>query len=329
MTPLLEKASGISSPSPPVEMDKGNGYLCPKASALGPFELPKAILSAYEPRLCWGLKTGWLLVCCLRKASISRRGRRRLKAFKLKTNELGKTPLSSNIAETLIIGNGRMATQFKQCLQTLGIPFSSWLRSEGAFSLSGRTQAAKRILLLIPDKAISPLIDEYEHFFKNKILIHFSATHRDSRALGFHPLGTFTCDQKVDFQCVYFHGIHPESLFNEALPFLKNSYKQLSEEHMQVYHALCVVGGNFSAILWNAFFKEMLALGVSEDAARSYIEMLAQNILQNPSSSVSGPLVRNDNSTIEKNILALEGKKELQQIYKAFVKNFAGSEYLS
>lgn len=244
-----------------------------------------------------------------------------------------KIPLASSArgaasAETLIIGSGRMATQFRYALEKLKVPYSIWLRSEGAFTLGGKTQKAKRVLLLLPDKALSSFVDDHAPFLRDKILIHFSASHRDPRILGFHPLGTFNREQEIDFNEVAFHGVHPESLFREALPYLTNNYSQLSEEQMQSYHALCVVGANFSAVLWNAFFKEMKNLGVSESAAKNYFKMFAANVARNPSAAITGPLVRNDHRTIEKNISALENKKELQAIYKAFVQVFSNSEYL-
>lgn len=238
---------------------------------------------------------------------------------------------SEHIPDTAILGAGRMATQFKIALDALQIPYTSWLRSEGNFTLSAKVKNAKRILLLVPDKFISCIVDENEELFKNKILIHFSATHRDPRILGFHPLGTFNKEQKIDFSIVHFHSVHPESLFREALPFLKNNYLQLSEEKTQSYHALCVMAGNFSAILWKAFFKEMKKLGVSQAAAHSYFEMFAANVARNPDTAVTGPLVRNDVPTLEKNMNSLKDKKELFEIYKAFVQIFSenkNSEYL-
>lgn len=222
-----------------------------------------------------------------------------------------------------------MATQFKHCLKELRIPFASWLRSEGAFTLGDRTRTAKRIILLVPDNAISKVVDEFEPFFKNKTLIHFSATLRDPRVLGFHPLGSFTREQDLDFAVVHFHGEHPESLFREALPYLPNRYSQLSAEQMQRYHALCVLGGNFSAILWNAFFKEMKKIGVTESAAKSYFAMITENILRDHSKAVTGPLVRNDQPTLNKNLAALADAPELHAIYQAFVTSFAKSEYLT
>ena len=60
--------------------------------------------------------------------------------------------------------------------------------------------------------------------------------------------------------------------------------------------------------------------------------MICSNILSDHSRAVTGPLVRNDTPTIEKNIRALEDKKELQEIYKTFAKvftqDFKDSEYL-
>jgi hypothetical protein len=89
------------------------------------------------------------------------------------------------------------------------------------------------------------------------------------------------------------------------------------------------VGGNFSAILWNVFFKEMKKIGVSHEAAKSYFEMINQNIAHNHSTAITGPLVRKDFPTMEKNLQALSKQEEIQEIYKDFVRNFSDSDYLT
>ena len=230
-------------------------------------------------------------------------------------------------AETLIIGRGRVATQLIHFFESRNLSFSNWCRSSQGLQKQNHEELlslfskATRVLLPISDKSISEFIDQHKSQLAGKLLVHFSAAHRDERALGFHPLGSFTLDQKVDFSKVYFQGIHPESLFREALPMFSNPYTQLSETDMQLYHALCVYGGNFSAILWKNFFQKMQHMGVPREALNSYVQNITDNVLANPEKAVTGPLVRGDQATIEKNLKALEHEPKLHAIYESFVRN--------
>ena len=229
--------------------------------------------------------------------------------------------------ETLIVGRGRVATQLIHFFESRNLPFSNWCRSSENFQgqnheeLLSLFSKATRVLLPVSDKSISEFIDQHEAQLAGKLLVHFSAAHKDQRALGFHPLGSFTLDQKVDFSKVYFQGIHHESLFREALPMFSNPYTQLSESDMQLYHALCVYGGNFSAILWKNFFEKMQYMGVPREALNSYVQNITNNVLANPEKAVTGPLVRGDQATIEKNLKALEHEPKLHAIYESFVRN--------
>jgi hypothetical protein len=236
--------------------------------------------------------------------------------------------LKSNSFCSLIVGKGKVARLFSSFFERQKIAHTQWSRSQGLAALEEKSSTCTHVLLCLPDKVLTPFVDEHWDFFKNKTLIHFSATHTDARLLGFHPLGAFTLEGSTLLEEVFFHGPHPESIFREALPVLKNPYKELSAGDMQKYHALCVLGGNYTSLLWKIFFSEIQKLGISPEAAISYIQMNSQNVLQNPQSSLTGPLLRGDTPTLEKNIHALSTNPELAEIYSAFVKTFQKSEYL-
>ena len=229
--------------------------------------------------------------------------------------------------DTLIIGNGRLAGHLCNFFKSKEIPFTQWHRHSNTNSIQDLKNAAspaKRILLCISDGMISDFISQHEELFTHKTLVHFSATVSDSRILGFHPLGSFSHDINVDFSSIHFHGVHPESLFREALPMLKNPYARLSSEDLKLYHALCVVGGNFTSLLWREFFREMQKLGIQQDALFSYLSLVSKNILTNPEKATTGPLIRGDLKTIESNMDSLSFKApHLSQIYNVFVNTFA------
>lgn len=218
-----------------------------------------------------------------------------------------------------------MATQLAYYLKRLGAGFSTWNRILSPEELYTKAVPAHRVLLAISDQSISPFIDENEAVFKEKFIVHFSATHSDSRALGFHPLGAFTGGDEIDFAKVHFHGVHLESKFREALPMFHNTYKKLEPEELQLYHALCVVGANYTSLLWKSFYKEMLALGISKNALDNFVNLSTSNVVKDPEKSVTGPLMRNDEQTLGKNLAALSDKPELFEIYQSFIKVFRNS----
>jgi hypothetical protein len=58
------------------------------------------------------------------------------------------------------------------------------------------------------------------------------------------------------------------------IPGLSNSLTQISTDKKAYYHALCVLAGNGSVLLWQKFFKEMTALGVPQAAQKLYFERI-------------------------------------------------------
>ena len=226
-------------------------------------------------------------------------------------------------SKTLIIGSGRLATHLCHFFSLQKLPYDQWNRHSD-LSLENLLDKSDRVLLAISDRAISDFITKNERILEGKTLVHFSATVFDPRALGFHPLSSFSHDLCLDFSTIHFHGVHPESLFREALPMFKNHYAQLNAEDLRLYHALCVVGGNFPALLWKVFFTEMQKIGISDEATKSYFNAVFKNIQSNPLQAATGPLVRGDMATIERNLDSLsEVNPNIARLYEAFVHAFA------
>jgi hypothetical protein len=78
------------------------------------------------------------------------------------------------------------------------------------------------------------------------------------------------------------------------------------------------MAGNFSQMLWKGIsdrFEQQFDLPAN--VLHPYLRQLADNFIQAPESALTGPLVRRDQSTIERNINALDGDP-LQDLYRAF-----------
>jgi len=220
----------------------------------------------------------------------------------------------------LLIGNGRVAKQLRHYLTLLDLPHSHWDRSQDENILFHHLNQASHILLLISDRSIEPFIHTYLNHSAAQI-IHCSGRLVSKHAIGAHPLTTFshtlfTFDQLKKIPFIIEKNTLP---FDQLLPGLPNPHFYLDTKQKAKYHALCVVSGNFSCLLWQAFFKSFEeTFGLPKEAAQAYLQQNMHNLMNDPQNALTGPLVRGDQETIEENIQALAGEP-LQKIYQSFV----------
>ena len=113
---------------------------------------------------------------------------------------------------------------------------------------------------------------------------------------------------------------------SELFPDLPNPNFAIMSEDKARYHALCVMAGNFPQMLWKGVsdrFEQQIR------SACRHAEPLfgkGQPILcKAPESALTGPLVRNDQQTIDRNIHAL-GDDPLQDLYRAFIHFYQSNE---
>lgn len=71
--------------------------------------------------------------------------------------------------------------------------------------------------------------------------------------------------------------------FRELLPGLPNPSFTIPAADRPYYHALCVMAGNFSTILWVKLFDELHSrFGIPASAAYPYLERMAANVVADP-----------------------------------------------
>jgi len=232
-----------------------------------------------------------------------------------------------------IVGGGRFARHFSHYFQLLEIPHSRWTRDRGSsfnsFELPDAEQRlretvgkADRVLLLVSDNAIGVLLKQYP-FLHEKQLIHCSGALSFPGVAGAHPLMTFADDlyaldtyKTVPFMLEAGHS------FADLFPGLSNPHFAINVEDKARYHAMCVMAGNFSQILWKGVsdrFEQQF--GLPAESLHPYLNQLASNFVKSPETALTGPLVRHDRQTIERNLNALSGDP-MQGLYRAFVKYY-------
>lgn len=226
----------------------------------------------------------------------------------------------------LLIGNGRVARHFRYYFSLLHLSFDTWTRAQPLIELHQKVSNASHILLLINDHAIDEFIINY---LKNSsaLHIHFSGSFVSSLAYGAHPLMTFcnTLYHLEQYHSFSFVIDDDAPAFEKLLPGINNHHVRLPTSLKAKYHALCVLSGNFSCLLWQKFFSSLEnEFNLPAAIAYPYLKQQIQNILNEPRTALTGPLQRNDIDTIKKNLRALNADP-FQEVYQSFVACFFNS----
>lgn len=250
---------------------------------------------------------------------------------------------ASQAVAYLIIGDGRLARHLQAYFRFEALPYLTWSRTSQASPDSPdsnlRSLAAKatHILLAISDSAIEPFLKEHR-FLQDKVCVHFSGALVTPLAASAHPLMTFS--QLTSSQGAYSHERYLEIPFvlekgrgslSNLLPGLKNPSFEIQRDDKVRYHALCVMSGNFTTLLWEKTFREFAKLGLPKEVLFSYLNQITENLEASPAgtSVLTGPLVRGDQTTIEKHLAEL-GADPYADVYRSFVTAFekTGSDTL-
>lgn len=229
-----------------------------------------------------------------------------------------------------IVGGGRLARHFSQYFHLMEIPHTRWTRDSGSsfntFELADAKQRLKQticsldyVLLLVSDSAIGPLLKQYP-FLHEKQLIHCSGVLSIPGVGGAHPLMTFADDlydlqtyQSIPFMLETGQG------FEDLFPDLPNPHFVINVEDKARYHAMCVMAGNFSQMLWKGVSDRFgRQFELSAETIHPYLRQLVSNFVHAPGTALTGPLARGDVEIIERNLNALEGDP-MQNLYRAFV----------
>lgn len=222
-----------------------------------------------------------------------------------------------------IIGKGRVARHFARYFTLEGIPFRQWWRQLPIEDLRDKTKRSTHVLVLISDRAIESFVETHR-FLHAKQLVHFSGSLVTPLAPSAHPLMTFgektyslEWYRKVPFILEKGRGS-----FQQILPGLSNPHRYLNPDLKPLYHCLCVMGGNFTTLLWEKVLTEFgRTLGLPEEIVYPYLDRICLNVKERETSALTGPLERRDMETVRKNLAALGGDP-FRAIYQGFLKAY-------
>ncbi|HSV88773.1 MAG TPA: DUF2520 domain-containing protein [Bacteroidales bacterium] len=217
----------------------------------------------------------------------------------------------------LIVGNGKVSRHLQFYFSSRNIPFIVWTRSSDV-DFSGCANSAHTILVLIKDDQIVPFINGNLKGLESKTWIHFSGLLSTPLAESAHPLMTFG-DELYDpefYSQVPFVTEEGRKPFDSLFPGLPNPSYEIPPGHKPIYHAFCVMAGNFTTILWENFFDQMRRLGIPAEATHPYLKKISEN-LTSGGRPLTGPFERNDVGSILKHLEALHNHP-MKNIYEAF-----------
>jgi predicted short-subunit dehydrogenase-like oxidoreductase (DUF2520 family) len=224
------------------------------------------------------------------------------------------------VPHILIIGNGRVSRHFQHYFSLLQIRCSSWHRQQPISQLHQALNHATHVLLLINDNAIESFIETQLQTYQG-IIIHCSGSLVTERAYGAHPLMTFSekLYELAHYQVIPFILDHDTPAFTELFPGLSNQTVRLHKSLKPKYHALCVLSGNFSCLMWQKLFNTFEhEFNIPPSVAHHYLSQQTHNLLTDPQRALTGPLVRGDMNTIANNLSALENDP-FQAVYQSFI----------
>jgi predicted short-subunit dehydrogenase-like oxidoreductase (DUF2520 family) len=184
---------------------------------------------------------------------------------------------------------------------------------------TGVLEGASHILLAISDDSLESFLDQYPEL-SARSLVHFSGSRVIENIAGLHPLMTFGREtyDLATYRSIPFVSEHGRLGFGEIFPALQNPSWVIEPGLKPLYHALCVMAGNFPALLWNKVFRDFEGkLGLPHEILGPYLAQTLENTLADGGQALTGPLARGDYHTVQQNIAALGGDA-YAEVYRAF-----------
>jgi len=230
------------------------------------------------------------------------------------------------MTDYVIFGCGRVGSNMAAYLTHLGHEIRLVSHDEANNDRVACAEAiaeAKITAAAIPDDRLQSWHDEWRDEIGDKIAVHFSGAVSIDGFFGFHPLYSFPASplsieamKEIAFACPL-NGPR----FAEIFPKAPNPHFEIADKNRARYHALAVLSGNLASFVWNETAREIAGFtGMApEKIMASYLGSILDGFVENPTSSLTGPIARHDKITVEKNLASLKDHPKLKGLYEAFL----------
>lgn len=214
----------------------------------------------------------------------------------------------------VIVGMGKLGSHLSHFFTLKNIKHTCFDKSSDLTTL----KHYNLILLAIPD-------DQIETFFFNhkkedsQTWVHFSGAYYHEEIIGFHPMMSFSSVlYTLDFYQNISWKIDHNFPMEQYLPIAEDKISLINQNNKAYYHALCVMAGNMPHLICQKIHQEFKKLGIKDEDIKNYIKTSFDNYLYDR--PATGPIVRNDQKTIEKNMASLNSYHK--KIYQAVKDSF-------
>lgn len=238
---------------------------------------------------------------------------------------MGQVPSASNannaFTSYLILGDGRLSRHFQHYLQFESLAFEIWSRAASQDALAEKISRGSHILFAVSDAAIEPLFRAHSKLLANKTCVHFSGALSTPLMPSAHPLMTFgdSLYDRETYLRLPFVTERDRGDLRSLLPGLTNPSFSIAPELKTRYHALCVMSGNFTVLLWEKVFAEFeTRLGLPKQILLPYLLQTTENLALSKQSVLTGPLARGDEATINKHLNEL-ADDAFADVYRSFL----------
>jgi len=226
----------------------------------------------------------------------------------------------------LIIGPGRVGKNMANYLEALGhcvTLVGRAVNGEQKILRKIQIQEADIVALTIPDSELQRWRDEWLGNIASNLVIHFSGSLVIENLFGFHPLYSFPNSILgiAEMKTIAFACPKKGPQFTDVFPGATNKHFTVHDKDRAHYHALAVLCGNFVSYIWNQSAAEYNRYTDNQpsDIMEPYLQSIMTRFLENPENSLTGPLARQDQASIEANLHGLKHNPILLEFYKNFL----------
>ena len=245
-----------------------------------------------------------------------------------------------------LIGAGNLATQLGKSLKKAGVIISQvYSRTEDSARTLGELLEAEWLtdikalrdeadiyIFSVKDSVLCELISQVCKSRGDKLFLHtagsMSMSCFDGKALRygvFYPMQTFSKTKDVDFERipVFIEGnsIETEDVIRSLANKLTQRVIRLSSAERKYLHLAAVWACNFTNYCYTVASDILGEHGIPFDVMLPLINETTEKIQKiSPKEAQTGPAVRGDRNVMSKQLELMNGKEDLQELYKMLSK---------
>lgn len=216
----------------------------------------------------------------------------------------------------LLVGSGHVARHLSHYFQLEKVNHLRWSRAHAEVSqLKTLVPLAGRVLLAVRDDAIQEVL-KLLCLEQDQVAVHFSGALRFCGAVSCHPLVSFSGGlHDLGFYKKIYFAIEQGVDFEQVFPELSNPCFVVGGDMAGFYHSLLVLKASLDYFLNPQLFVEFEKRGWPKEGLMTFIESLKRSLNTDGAEFGTGPLLRQDQITIENNLNSLTGHP-LKELYE-------------